>query len=1078
MGKISTRGFGGSVKKAKEELPEVESVKELPWKLSEGTQTLAAESEADEVFFGGKAGGGKGQSCYGMGWAFRNIKNFSAECYGDITSLVPKGIRDMDSKVLMWNGAWKDFSEVKVGDRIMNPDGQSQEIIQVHERGFQPMYRVSFEDGTNVECDGDHLWGVWAARQNSQQKTCRGRKEVLANDSPANWNVNYILRARTRDAKWLYEEASKGRRFIIPIAAPMNYTNLHHGIAERAYLYGALLGDESISTICAGRGIKLFTVDEHIKQRSLSILQDEAFVALDERRNTAFWSINIKDKWVHSWARDQGLLGTHSHDKFIPPGHLKESLAFRWNLAQGLFDTDGYASMAVKSEVSYCTVSPQLAEDVAALVRSLGYMAKIRPKQGVYIITVEGNDRWRLFSLPRKVDAAKSHEPNIWVGKSIKSIEQIDETYCRCITVSNPNGLYITDDFNVTHNSALLLILAATQHRRSIIFRRTYPNLKGMIEKSKEFLQGIARYNSTDKLWRGIPGDRTLEFGSMEYEDDKEKYRGNEHDLKCVGAGTLVWMADGTLKPIESIEVGDCVMTLEGDRRVTFTFRKVKPAVLVKALCGDRKVGSQVQSFSHELLLNNGEWSSYEKPSRSMPQGLALLASRQSLKADQQNISNTEPWTYIHPYTKEARQSSFSKCKPCSVHYFELGYSLMLFDITVEGMNHYITDGGFINRNCYDELTELSQSQFEFTSAWCRTTIPGQQCKIVATFNPPSSRQGMWIIKKLAPWLDSKYDGVPAEPGELRWYIRSPDTDDEVEVPSGEAIQHGDETLQPRSRTFIPSSLDDNPHLKDSGYRAMLQGLPDPLRSQLLYGDFNITDSDDAWQIIPTAWARAAIARWKENPAAAYDAVGVDVSRGGKDETIIAPRMGFWIDTLRVFPGIEIPDGEVLAGHVISCVTSRRTSINIDIIGVGYSPYDSLKRILGKGQKINGLNGGESSLTVDGDRKTDRTELLGFANRRAEWWWNLRELLDPRNGHDVALPDDDKMLADLTTPRWIPVAISDPESTIKSLVRVETKDEIKRRLKGGRSPDRGDAIVYAFAPVDDAENPWEWMSGI
>ena len=47
-----------------------------------------------------------------------------------------------------------------------------------------------------------------------------------------------------------------------------------------------------------------------------------------------------------------------------------------------------------------------------------------------------------------------------------------------------------------------------------------------------------------------------------------------------------------------------------------------------------------------------------------------------------------------------------------------------------------------------------------------------------------------------------------------------------------------EDVIQPKSRTFIPARVTDNPYYTDSGYVATLQSLPEPLRSQMLYGDF------------------------------------------------------------------------------------------------------------------------------------------------------------------------------------------------------------------------------------------------
>ena len=54
---------------------------------------------------------------------------------------------------------------------------------------------------------------------------------------------------------------------------------------------------------------------------------------------------------------------------------------------------------------------------------------------------------------------------------------------------------------------------------------------------------------------------------------------------------------------------------------------------------------------------------------------------------------------------------------------------------------------------------------------------------------------------------------------------------------------------------------------------------------------------DDPWQVIPTAWVDAAMARWKPlEPRPEMDSVGVDVAMGGKDQTVIARRHGNWFD--------------------------------------------------------------------------------------------------------------------------------------------------------------------------------------
>jgi hypothetical protein len=110
----------------------------------------------------------------------------------------------------------------------------------------------------------------------------------------------------------------------------------------------------------------------------------------------------------------------------------------------------------------------------------------------------------------------------------------------------------------------------------------------------------------------------------------------------------------------------------------------------------------------------------------------------------------------------------------------------------------------------------------------------------------------------------------PARPGELRWYATVKGK--EREFPDSTPIEIGGEIIYPRSRTFIPARLDDNVYLSaDPRYRSVIQSMPEPIRSMLLYGDFSAASKPDPFQVIPAAWVRAAQRRWMERqpPAAA-----------------------------------------------------------------------------------------------------------------------------------------------------------------------------------------------------------------
>jgi hypothetical protein len=342
----------------------------------------------------------------------------------------------------------------------------------------------------------------------------------------------------------------------------------------------------------------------------------------------------------------------------------------------------------------------------------------------------------------------------------------------------------------------------------------------------------------------------------------------------------------------------------------------------------------------------------------------------------------------------------------------------------------------------WDEITEFTESQFRFVNAWNRSTKPGQRCRVVATGNPPTSPEGEWVLRYWRPWLDSQHPN-PAKPGELRWFAVIEGRD--IEVEDSTPFEHNGELIQPRSRTFIPARLDDNPQLRDTGYKSVLQSLPEPLRSQMLYGDFTATARDDAWQCIPTAWIIAAQNRWltAERPALTLRAVGVDPSRGGDDETVIAKLYGTWFDELVKHPGKDVPDGSTGARYVTDAMGSENAPVYVDVIGYGASVYDHLKPL--GGMAVTPVNVGVAS------RATDKTGRYGFANLRSETWWKLREALDPESGENIALPPDPQLRTDLRSSHY---------QIVGGKIKVESKEDVKKRIQ--RSTDRADAVILAW----------------
>lgn len=351
-----------------------------------------------------------------------------------------------------------------------------------------------------------------------------------------------------------------------------------------------------------------------------------------------------------------------------------------------------------------------------------------------------------------------------------------------------------------------------------------------------------------------------------------------------------------------------------------------------------------------------------------------------------------------------------------------------------------------------DEGEHFAEIQVRALMGWLRSPL-NIRCRALITFNPPSNEEGMWLLKYFAPWLVPGHPRAAAD-GELRYYTTIDGEEYECQRDSGRfwSVQYdgkltrlrdiADGNIKPQSRTFIRSKLSDNPYLSNTGYASMLSAMPEPLRSQLLNGDFTAGRKDGVWQLIPSAWVDAAMARWERKAQKPpMDAVGVDVSRGGADETIIARRHGMWFDVPIKVQKIDTNDGYAVAAAVLAH-TRDSAAINIDVAGVGSSPYDCLSKLTANVHPIDSASAATQS---------DRSGRLRFLNMRAQMWWAMRDALDPASNTGICLPPDDDLKYQLCAMTW------SPEMT---KIRMERSENIRKRV--GRSLDHATAYVMAL----------------
>ncbi len=139
----------------------------------------------------------------------------------------------------------------------------------------------------------------------------------------------------------------------------------------------------------------------------------------------------------------------------------------------------------------------------------------------------------------------------------------------------------------------------------------------------------------------------------------------------------------------------------------------------------------------------------------------------------------------------------------------------------------------------FDELTHFSRGMFFYLISRNRLTHAcGMRPYVRATCNPsPDS----WVADFLSWWLDQETGyPIPERAGVIRWFVRDGDTlvwADTKEELVGRVVG-----ADPKSVTFIPSKLTDNPTLmaQDPQYMSNLAALPMVDRMRLRDGNWKI----------------------------------------------------------------------------------------------------------------------------------------------------------------------------------------------------------------------------------------------
>ena len=189
--------------------------------------------------------------------------------------------------------------------------------------------------------------------------------------------------------------------------------------------------------------------------------------------------------------------------------------------------------------------------------------------------------------------------------------------------------------------------------------------------------------------------------------------------------------------------------------------------------------------------------------------------------------------------------------------------------------------------------------------------------------------------------------------------------------------------------------------------------------------------------VIPLDLIEGAISR--EVNAYGPERWGLDVARFGEDRTALAKRHGnAMLVPVKSWRGKDLMQTAGLVKIEYDNAQRKPEAICVDVIGLGAGVADRMREL---GLPVVAVNVAESPSASE-----------RYNRLRDELWFKAREWFA---GRDVKIVKDDELTAELTMPNYKVL------STGK--IQVESKDEIKKRAGGNRSPDLADAFCLTFA---------------
>ena len=330
------------------------------------------------------------------------------------------------------------WGDIKVGDKLFGPKNNIVTVSNIPFDDVCDIYELTLKDGRKVRASNNHLWEIdFHGRKDVQLLTTEEllqqykRKRKVTDRNPN--GIEYVCSIHKNDGV----EWQESKTMVDP------------------YTFGLLLGDGCFRHQCC-----YYTCQDSDFEKIKNFIPYQ-YTKWESGKYA--YRLHI-DNWKNI-LKEYGLDGKKSEDKFIPDEYKYNSRKVRLELLKGLIDSDGFLG---KHNVYMISISSkQLCDDICFLCRSLGFNCNYTihkagyQKDGVYIKCLDSyhiniyTDQ-NIAKLSRKITKDKFH--NNYSRSHIERTRIVDIRYigkqnAKCVTVDSLDGLYLINDFIITHNS-------------------------------------------------------------------------------------------------------------------------------------------------------------------------------------------------------------------------------------------------------------------------------------------------------------------------------------------------------------------------------------------------------------------------------------------------------------------------------------------------------------------------------------------------------------------------------------------------------------------------------------------------